>query len=560
MLGGCGQRTEKTPQVNYYNEFDPDAAAWLGELVSTGGIPEGSVDDRSVAIVAPKDLDGFEQCHFFAGIGGWSYALRLAGWPDDQPVWTASLPCQPFSVAGKGLGEADERHLWPVFRELVRECRPPVLIGEQVSSADGRLWLAGVRADLEGMGYAVAAADLCAAGIGAPHIRQRLYWTAIRLADAHQLTGRKGGQIGGGWNPGGNAESRPGFGGGGNAGRLADGIVPGLEGHAGDESDRNESGRDGADATGSAPEGGQLGRLGYPEDIGSEMRPPLHGEHDREGSGEGRKLDAWTDSYLVECRDGKVRRVPAQPLFLGVVDGLSAILGAGWDKVRGEIKNKLLTHAASSNTTPAEAMRALWSIIYEEEVRFRGDRGHRRIPKAEVLLITLLELSRDPVFVIDVSAPDFQEIQEASLRALLTIPGAQLQLACPPYQPRLDGPSAGELDDTVRSVSPVASQYQAEESVPPMRSGAVPDGIVRGLLQEVAQIWEAYVDSEGGRKRGDVFRDAISTIESFHGYPLAGKTIGRKQLLRGYGNAIVPQLAAQFILSVMDVLRQNKTH
>lgn len=77
---------------------------------------------------------------------------------------------------------------------------------------------------------------------------------------------------------------------------------------------------------------------------------------------------------------------------------------------------------------------------------------------------------------------------------------------------------------------------------------------MRGLLQEVAQIWEAYVDSEGGRKRGDVFRDAISTIESFHGYPLAGKTIGRKQLLRGYGNAIVPQLAAEFIRAVMDVL------
>ena len=552
--------------MNYYNEFDPDASAWLGELVASGNIPAGRVDDRSVAVVTPGDLSGYTQCHFFAGIGGWAHALRLAGWGDDRPAWTASLPCQPFSVAGKGLGEADERHLWPVFRELVRECRPPIIFGEQVASAAGRLWLAGVRADLEGMGYAVGAADLCAPGVGAPHIRQRLYWTAIRLADAGQLTGRKGRQIGGGWNPGGDEGPRPRLVGGCNAdrmadlhgsgslpsthsgvcggeegsgprngepercgksGRLADGINPGLEGLAGDEHHRNEPGRDGADAVGSAPEGGSL--------------------------------DAWSDSYLVHCRDGKVRRVPAQPLFLGVVDGLPTILGAGWDQVRCEIKDKLLTYAQASNTTPAEALRALWVGIYEEEVQFRRDRGHRRLPKAEVLLITLLELSRDPVFVIDVSAPDFREIQEASLRALLTIPGAQLQPACPPHQPRLDGPSTGEPNDTVRSVSPVTSQHQAEESVPPVRRDSVQEGPVRILLQEVAQIWEAYVDSEGSRKRGDVLRNGISTIESFHGYPLAGKTIGRKQLLRGYGNAIVPQLASEFIRAVMDFVDQ-KTH
>ena len=83
---------------------------------------------------------------------------------------------------------------------------------------------------------------------------------------------------------------------------------------------------------------------------------------------------------------------------------------------------------------------------------------------------------------------------------------------------------------------------------------------MRILLQEVAQIWEAYVDSEGSRKRGDVLRNGISTIESFHGYPLAGKTIGRKQLLRGYGNAIVPQLASEFIRAVMDVLGVKQTN
>src|SRR5690606_17738712 len=116
--------------------------------------------------------------HFFAGIGGWSYALRLAGIPDGLPVWTGSCPCQPFSAAGKGLGEADERHLWPVFRELIRACNPSVVFGEQVASKAGRVWLSGVFADLEGMAYHRAGADLCAAGVSAPHIRQRLYWLA----------------------------------------------------------------------------------------------------------------------------------------------------------------------------------------------------------------------------------------------------------------------------------------------------------------------------------------------------------------------------------------------
>jgi DNA (cytosine-5)-methyltransferase 1 len=164
--------------MNYYNEFDPHAAAWLRELINQGHVPQGEVDTRSITDVTPNDLKSFTQCHFFAGIGGWSHALQLAGWPEDRPVWTGSCPCQPFSVAGKGLGTADERHLWPVFANLIRECRPSAVFGEQVASKAGREWLAGVRADLEGMGYAVGAADLCAAGAGAPHIRQRLYWVA----------------------------------------------------------------------------------------------------------------------------------------------------------------------------------------------------------------------------------------------------------------------------------------------------------------------------------------------------------------------------------------------
>jgi DNA (cytosine-5)-methyltransferase 1 len=162
----------------YYNEIEPFAAAWLRNLIAAGRIAPGDVDERSIVDVSADDIRDYTQCHFFAGIAGWSLALHLAGWPDDRPVWTGSCPCQPLSSAGRRKGHADERHLWPAFYRLIAERRPPVIAGEQVASKDGREWLAGVRADLEDMDYAFGAADLCAAGVGAPHIRQRLYWVA----------------------------------------------------------------------------------------------------------------------------------------------------------------------------------------------------------------------------------------------------------------------------------------------------------------------------------------------------------------------------------------------
>ena len=163
----------------YYNENNPYCAEWLRDLISEGHIAPGDVDERSIEDVKPDDLRAYTQCHFVAGIGVWSYALRQAGWPDDEPVWTGSCPCQPFSAAGKRAGFADERHLWPSWFHLIEVVRPPVVFGEQVEKKNGLAWLDLVQADLEGVGYACGPIVAPSAGFGAPHIRSRLYFVGV---------------------------------------------------------------------------------------------------------------------------------------------------------------------------------------------------------------------------------------------------------------------------------------------------------------------------------------------------------------------------------------------
>lgn len=165
----------------YYNEIDLYCIEWTRNLISAGLVPDGEVDNRPIEEVQPEDVKDFKQCHFFSGILGWPLAARLAGWPDDRPVWTGSCPCQPFSVAGRRKGVGDPRHLWPDFYRLIRASRPVVVLGEQVSGAAGYAWLAGVGSDLEAEGYAWRAVDIPACAVGAPHRRSRLYWVADTL-------------------------------------------------------------------------------------------------------------------------------------------------------------------------------------------------------------------------------------------------------------------------------------------------------------------------------------------------------------------------------------------
>ncbi|ALU60920.1 methyltransferase [Pseudomonas syringae pv. lapsa] len=183
--------------TTYYNEIDPYAAQWLRNLIKAGHIADGIVDERSIEDVKPSELREFTQCHFFAGIGVWSLALRRAGWPDDLPVWTGSCPCQPFSSAGTGAGFEDPRHLWPTFAWLIKQCKPPVIFGEQVASKAVEPWVDLVHADMEAMDYAFGAVPFPSAGVGAPHIRDRLFWVGDLHGARSQRHARDGSAAGG---------------------------------------------------------------------------------------------------------------------------------------------------------------------------------------------------------------------------------------------------------------------------------------------------------------------------------------------------------------------------
>ena len=168
----------------YYNENNPKKAEGLRELIKEGVIAPGDVDTRSIKEVSAEDVKGYTQCHWFAGIGVWSYALRLAGWDDDRPVWTGSSPCQGFSTAGKGKGFDDPRHLWPDWFRIIQECRPPIIFGEQVEAAIKKQWLDLVQDDMEGKDYAFGKIVLPACSIGAPHLRQRIWFMAHTCSES----------------------------------------------------------------------------------------------------------------------------------------------------------------------------------------------------------------------------------------------------------------------------------------------------------------------------------------------------------------------------------------
>ena len=94
-------------------------------------------------------------------------------------VVCAGYPCQPFSQAGKRLGEEDERHLWPEVARVIREVRPKYVCLENVAG-HLRLGFDRVLGDLHDLGFDAEWACLRAADVGAPHLRRRLFILATR--------------------------------------------------------------------------------------------------------------------------------------------------------------------------------------------------------------------------------------------------------------------------------------------------------------------------------------------------------------------------------------------
>lgn len=300
----------------YYNEIDEYAAQWLRNLIAKGLIAPGDVDTRSIVDVRADDLKGYEQCHFFAGIGGWSHALRLAGWDDARPVWTGSCPCQPFSAAGKGKAADDERHLAPAWLSLIAECGPRVVFGEQVEAAIGWGWLDFVFDALEAQSYTCGAAVLPACGVGAPHIRQRLYFVADSDA-GHAASTRDAGS-----EEGERLQARPDAGRCGRALELAD-----ASGERRQQIGRGSPGDESADGRG--PKGNHVAAGHGEGDMANAERERGRGrEPGSEDAGDARQpvqAGFWSDVIWLPCRDGKAR--PTKPGLFPLAHGVPARVG-----------------------------------------------------------------------------------------------------------------------------------------------------------------------------------------------------------------------------------------
>jgi DNA (cytosine-5)-methyltransferase 1 len=296
-----------------YNEIDEAAAHVLREMIKLGVVAPGDVNTTSIKELTPDDIKGYTQVHLFAGGGLWSVAARLAGWPDDEPLWTASCPCQPFSAAGKGAGTDDPRHLWPDVHRLARALRPAVIMGEQVAQKAGYGWFDGVRADLAREGYASRSVDFPACSVDAPHQRNRQYWVAVNMAKPDEFCGRPGtGRRDGAEAVDAHGANRP--------GPLVHGICSGLEGQRGygdtgrrPEQDRPVAAADVGECL--SPDADGRGRAGLAEgaERGEIGRTAVERDLLRNGT-------YWSDAEWITCHDDKARR--AKPGLRFLVDGL----------------------------------------------------------------------------------------------------------------------------------------------------------------------------------------------------------------------------------------------
>jgi DNA (cytosine-5)-methyltransferase 1 len=296
----------------YYNDSDPVAAHVLECLIKDRVIADGVVDRRSIVDVDPKDVAGFRQAHFFAGGGLWSVAARMAGWPDDRPLWTGSCPCQGESLAGKRLGADDPRHLWPDFYRIIRAARPALVVGEQVAAAAGTHWLDRVCSDMEDEDYAIRAVDIPACAVDAPHQRQRLFWVAL---DDGVRAGWEGQRRDGDHSERRSRPSRP-------TSSAEDLVFADADGcgRAGRTQDAQRSAKRGAAAERAS--GGLLSDASCERWGEGRPEPEVWSGRDAPSNSDLRNGSFWSDAeWIVSPIDGKARR--AKPGIRFLVDGLS---------------------------------------------------------------------------------------------------------------------------------------------------------------------------------------------------------------------------------------------
>lgn len=338
----------------YYNEFDKKKCAALSQLMKDGHITKGDIDDRSITEVQPGELKGYTRAHFFAGIGLWDYSLNLAGWPEGRTVWTGSCPCQPFSTAGRQKGKADDRHLWPEWFRLIKECRPPTIFGEQVASAITKGWLDDVYQGLEAEDYAIGSVVLPASAVGAPHRRERLWFVgdtrcqSERGEEFRPSGERVNSEEKGFWSEEGNG--------------LTDTSVMGnsehdgpstteVEGSSKEAVQHNKKGQDSTSQSTGTGEPRSLSSSSMGDTSG--QGPQGYGRPEQEYGSEGRQGEErypWETSVWLDCPDGKQRLVePTIPLL---VDGYPERVG--------------ILHCAGDAIVPQVAAEVIKAMIQEK--------------------------------------------------------------------------------------------------------------------------------------------------------------------------------------------------
>jgi DNA (cytosine-5)-methyltransferase 1 len=465
----------------YYNEIEPFAAEWLRNLIAAGHIAPGDVDTRSILDVKPDDLRGYTQCHFFAGIGGWSYALRLAGWPDARPVWTGSCPCQPFSAAGAQRGSNDERHLWPAFFNLIRECRPAIVFGEQVAGAAGYAWFDHVAADLEGEAYAAAAVDIGAHSVGAPHLRQRLYWVANADPAGLGLERRSGlldGERQALWH---DAD-----------GRFADdGMADADHQQRTQLSDRKrkrqEPGLADRGSSGGMVDAVRFGLQGAVDVSGGQQASEPEPGH------KSSLLDPWFSIEWLQCSDGKAR--PTQPGLFPLSNGLQSHM-ATVRSIEAQAMMEIERYGSQHEADAAEIMRMVRQSVCAEAPEFWEAGGRWSFHPAPVLLNFLLDVEAARYRAAD-SSGWTKESAEAHERTM----------QC--------------LRDNCRDVRTPYRRESEEQR----------GGKFAGSVRELSLVLARHAEAHGQ-----------ATID-------ANAASSRVGILRGAGNAIVPQVASAFVMA-----------